>query len=193
MFIRPKIRKIWERELTYGIFWEYFQKIRRLLNFRSKCKPIKWKIPEIQVAHVWVYLAKISSFSEISRKNIFRCSQPENAIPFLNFFKFKREFMIEWKAPFVYSIFSMADFTPSTCGGTLESLQPATRISAANSGVRDARRETSRSHYLAQRSRTFGKLTFRALALCRGGGSGGRGGGAIRRMIHEVENTGTND
>jgi len=70
----------------------------------SEMRTIQPKIPEIpkrksngkeipgrKFSKIWVYLARLSSFPEI----------PENAVPFAtgNFWKFKPEFLVEWKAP----------------------------------------------------------------------------------------------
>ena len=75
------------------ISYKSFQKFRKLLNFRMQT--IQPKILEISGAtsgkNIWVYLARLSSFSEIL----------ENAVPFASGScrKFKPEELVEWKAP----------------------------------------------------------------------------------------------
>ena len=97
------------------ISWKCFQKFRRLLNFqnanhstenfRNSGSKVEWKenFGE-KKSKIWVYLARLSFFLEMSENRHYRCSQPKNAVLFTtgSCRKFKPEVLVEWKAPKKY-------------------------------------------------------------------------------------------
>ena len=100
------------------ISWKSFHKFQKLLifrnanhsteNFRNSGSKVEWKenFRENFLENLGIYLARLSSFLEMSENRHYRCSQPKNAVPFAtgSCRKFKPEVLVEWKAPNVCTL-----------------------------------------------------------------------------------------